>query len=517
LKRSSNRRGIILVAVLVLALGAFATLAGSAGAVLVKLADGRTVSYLPPARGGALANPFARKDSEPGAVKVSYHGGPVMPASRNYLFVWAPHGLASYPAGYIEGVERFFTDLVHDAGGTQNVESVAAQYGDAEGQHAEYAMSFGGTLVDETAYPRNGCTAAAKCLTEEQLSGELHAYVLAHGLSTNVTSAYFILTPPKVESCFESNSLECSAGSKQPYYCAFHDDLSTTGGPLIFGVDPYAVGIEGCDTGEHPSGLASEGEIQGGLSHEHAEMITDPELNAWYGNGGEIGDLCRTFEPASEFGTPLGVAEDGAPYNQLINGHPYYYQQEWSNEIGGCAQRRSAAGPQVSSLSPRSGAAIGGNTVLINGSSFTGVSEVRFGNVAATKFKVLSATTIEVRVPPGTTGSAAVTVVAEAGSSAPSSSATYKYGAPTITAVSPASGALVGGGAATLSGSGFALGAATTVHFGKAAASSVSCASTVSCTVTVPAAKASGTVDVRATVSGKSSARARPADSYTYN
>ena len=59
--------GAILATTFVLALGAFATLAGSAGAVVVKLADGRTVSYLPPVAGGPLASPFARvKAGEPG-------------------------------------------------------------------------------------------------------------------------------------------------------------------------------------------------------------------------------------------------------------------------------------------------------------------------------------------------------------------------------------------------------------------------------------------------------------------
>jgi len=38
-------------------------------------------------------------------------------------------------------------------------------------------------------------------------------------------------------------------------------------------------------------------------------------------------------------GTPLGTAPDGALYNQVINGHFYWYQEEWSNIGHTCLQR----------------------------------------------------------------------------------------------------------------------------------------------------------------------------------
>jgi hypothetical protein len=36
----------------------------------------------------------------------------------------------------------------------------------------------------------------------------------------------------------------------------------------------------------------------------------------------------------------LGTAPNGQQYNQLINGHRYYLQREWSNASAGCVQRR---------------------------------------------------------------------------------------------------------------------------------------------------------------------------------
>ncbi len=140
-----------------------------------------------------------------------------------------------------------------------------------------------------------------------------------------------------MEDCFEASGRECSAGSKTPVYCAYHGNISLPeGAEIIYSNDPYVTGVEGCDDGNHPNGSTSDGVLVGGLSHEHNESTTDPEPNsAWTdfgGFGGEIGDKCRTFEARSEFGAPLGKAANGAKYNQVIDGHFYWYQQEWSNQ-----------------------------------------------------------------------------------------------------------------------------------------------------------------------------------------
>jgi hypothetical protein len=111
-----------------------------------------------------------------------------------------------------------------------------------------------------------------------------------------------------------------------------------TGGVIVYANDPYVYGKNCDEPGDHPNG-PSDAALLGGLSHEHNESITDPELNAWYdAHGEENGDKCRTFESSSEFGTILGTAPDGSPYNQIINKHRYFYQQEWSNSGLICKQ-----------------------------------------------------------------------------------------------------------------------------------------------------------------------------------
>ena len=69
----------------------------------------------------------------------------------------------------------------------------------------------------------------------------------------------------------------------------------------------------------------------------------------------------------------------------------------------------------------------------------------------------------------------------------------------------------------TVTGSGFALGAATTLSFGKAQAGGVNCTSTTSCTATTPAGAKAGPGDVIAAVGKRKSKKSPPGDTYTYS
>ena len=78
----------------------------------------------------------------------------------------------------------------------------------------------------------------------------------------------------------------------------------------------------------------ADGALEGGLSHEHNESITDPFGSAWYNSSGyEDGDLC-----AWNFGAMLG-GSGSSQYNQMINNDGYALQQEWSNHSSGCVLR----------------------------------------------------------------------------------------------------------------------------------------------------------------------------------
>ncbi|HYM54029.1 MAG TPA: IPT/TIG domain-containing protein [Solirubrobacteraceae bacterium] len=414
---------IIKAGILVMAM--LAVGAANASAVIVHL-RGKTLSYQP-VSGRPVLGAFAQPKGSSSSPPVAYHGGPVMPSNTNYALYWDPTGAPAYPAGYESGLNRYFEDLAHDSGGVQNTDSVLTQYKDEAGEFANYNSHFGGPLIDTDPYPANGCPSAPICFTDEQLRTEITKYVEAHKLPMDLQHEYFLLTPPGVESCFEALGHSCSDGAAHPSYCAYHGDIPGAKAVIVYANDPYVNGMN-CDFGEeHPNNNPSDATIGGGLAHEHSESVTDPELNAWYDSKGrEVGDKCRTFKAATEFGAPLGKAPDGSNYNQLINGDLYWYQQEWSNEAGECTQRL-AQSPTVSKVTPKTGPAAGGTSVTITGTHFTGPATVKFAGLPATEVTVNSPTSITAVSPAGTAGIVDVTVTTPGGTSAINKKDHFKY------------------------------------------------------------------------------------------
>jgi IPT/TIG domain/Collagen triple helix repeat (20 copies)/Divergent InlB B-repeat domain len=93
------------------------------------------------------------------------------------------------------------------------------------------------------------------------------------------------------------------------------------------------------------------------------------------------------------------------------------------------AQAIAAAPPTVTGLSPTEGPAAGGNTVTIEGTEFTGATEVKFGNFSAT-FTVVSATEITATAPAHEGGPVQVTVTTPEGTSAFQPADNYLYRSP---------------------------------------------------------------------------------------
>jgi len=172
--------------------------------------------------------------------------------------------------------------------------------------------------------------------------------------------------------------------------------------------------------------------------------------------------------------------------------------------------------PVVTKLAPATGPAAGGTTITITGKNLLGVTSVNFGPTPAVGIHVLSATSMTATSAPGSAGVYDVTVTSPGGTSLPVAKDRFKFGSPTVTTVSPATGAKAGGTAVTVTGTGFAPGAGRTVfEFGKSFATEVSCSSTSRCTLLTPAGKV-GTVDILALVGNARSGKV-PADRYTYN
>jgi len=130
---------------------------------------------------------------------------------------------------------------------------------------------------------------------------------------------------------------------------------------------------------------------------------------------------------------------------------------ETNEDLYGYHVVAKSAAPFVSYVAPATGPASGGEPVLIEGPSFSGVTGVKFGPTAAASFAVLTDTSLLAISPPGAAGTSVdITVKSAAGTSVTYNGDEFTYAPlPTVTSVSPSSGSTAGGTTVTITGTGF--------------------------------------------------------------
>jgi hypothetical protein len=142
--------------------------------------------------------------------------------------------------------------------------------------------------------------------------------------------------------------------------------------------------------------------------------------------------------------------------------------------------------PTVSGVSPSSGPATGGYTVVVTGSNLNGATAVKFGTTSATIVSLDSAQQITVTAPALTAGTYDVTVTTPYGTSSTSSADQFTaLATPTVTGVSPSSGPAAGGTSVTITGTNFT--GLVSVAFGGVPATAITVNSATSITATAPA------------------------------
>ncbi|KAJ5999871.1 hypothetical protein N7481_000280 [Penicillium waksmanii] len=162
----------------------------------------------------------------------------------------------------------------------------------------------------------------------------------------------------------------------------------------------------------------------------------------------------------------------------------------------------------VTSISPALGPLAGGNTITLSGAGLFGANAVLFGSVPATSVVVISDNLVTAVAPAESAGAVSVNVSTAA---SVSNGALYQYiPPPTLTAISPTSGSIIGGGNVTLTGTGFLT--ATTVFFGLLP-TSFTVLNDTTITATVPITGQPGPVSVTVNNPGGTSG----AQTYTYN
>ena len=268
------------------------------------------------------------------------NGGPVMGTTNQpgdntqYSIYWDPN--AAIAAGYEDKIDQYLRDVQADSGKTTNVYSVSQEY-----SNIVYSSHFAGRLQATDKFPADGCNADAgftNCLSDAQLQTEISNVITANSLTgaTDLAHQFVLFLPPGVESCDSPTSCSGSA------FCGYHSNFSLGAGNVVYSNMPYPG--QGCVSGQQPSGDPNaDGEIDT-LSHELNESITDPQPTTGWADsaGNENGDQCSSI-----YGTALGSVDAANPgttkFNQVINGHDYYTQEEWSNNAfksngAGCLQ-----------------------------------------------------------------------------------------------------------------------------------------------------------------------------------
>jgi hypothetical protein len=244
----------------------------------------------------------------------------------------APAAL-TFDSSYETLINRYFTDVAAASGTTSNVYSVATQYFDGNGP-LQYQSTFAGAYVDQDPLPANASDdlVDAYCLIDSQLQQEIQAVMTAKGWQAGLDHVFFLLTPKGVGSCEFAATASGGNPCSTNFFCAYHSSFGASSDPVIYANEPYEGHVTGCAVNlGFPNDTDSDTTINT-ISHEHNESITDPLGDGWIApDGNENGDLCAWI-----FGADL---VSGQPYNQLINGHKYDLQEEYSNNDKGCIQR----------------------------------------------------------------------------------------------------------------------------------------------------------------------------------
>lgn len=240
---------------------------------------------------------------------LTYHGGSVMTSTTNvFAIFWEPSG-STVSSTYNSLIQRFFRD-VH---GTTYY-TILQQYTNSSGT-APVTATLAGTFVDTRSYPSNP-------MFDSDVQAEVtHAQSL-NGWTSSIHNIFFVFTAKNENECFDTSQSECTFTT----FCGYHDFF---GSNTLYAFIPYTgTNLSACGVPRTPNNDINADSSISVVSHELAEAVTDPLLNAWFdANGEEIGDKC-----AFQFSSTNSANGD-----TFMNGDPYEIQLEWNNRKSTCS------------------------------------------------------------------------------------------------------------------------------------------------------------------------------------
>jgi hypothetical protein len=228
---------------------------------------------------------------------LQYHGGKVIASVEVVPIYWGAAWSTGANATLTTQLDGFFDFIL-----TSSYMDLLHEYSTSTTQ-IQHGRRLSSAHVSNT--EPGTVTPSGRQVTDAQIRTALQGWIANHTVpATTANTLYFIFLPPNVIA-LSFGSQSCIAGG----FCGYHDHI----GGVYYAVIPF-VNCSGCVfTGPFLDTLTEV------CSHELAESITDPELNAWWdpttGPGDEIGDICNRQT------TRLGA---------------FMVQTEWSNAQAAC-------------------------------------------------------------------------------------------------------------------------------------------------------------------------------------
>jgi hypothetical protein len=269
-----------------------------------------TGTLLNPGRGNSTVGEAKPSRFGGGGNGISYHGGPIMLGTVNVYYIW-------YGAWSGDSAMTILPAFASSIGGSPYF-NINTTYYDGSNRHISNSVAYAGSTTDN--YSRGSS------LTDADIAAIVSSAISSGRLPANPNGVYFVLTSKDVA--------ESSGFCTQ--YCGWHTygTLSGTNMKYAFvgNADRCPSACEAQTTS--PNGNAGADAMASVIAHELEEMVTDPNLNAWYdGRGAENADKC-----AWTFGT-VSTASNGSLYNMILGARQYLIQQNWVNAGGGyCAK-----------------------------------------------------------------------------------------------------------------------------------------------------------------------------------
>jgi hypothetical protein len=209
---------------------------------------------------GFIPSRHANASARARVSQLIWHNGPVMHATTVVPVYWGSQwGNSSFVGDKVTGLNTLYSGI----GGTPYART-NGEYSDGSGNVNTSSIGKSGNLTDTSATPSGAPSTSAVLAEVAKVTG-----------NHPVANAYYPVY---------SDQPRGNAG-----YCAWHSSGTIGGVRVQFGFFFNLDGDPGCDPQSpsslgHSQGLAALANVSG---HELSEMLTDPQLNAWYDRQGE--------------------------------------------------------------------------------------------------------------------------------------------------------------------------------------------------------------------------------------